>query len=73
MHEGTEAERAMAREALSAPTQLARKGRFEVDRAKAVFRHYSQVYRRGEPWAPIEPVGVISDLDFHPNWLEGRE
>lgn len=72
MHEGTEAERAMAREALSAITQIYRRGMIEVQRAKDQFLLYSQVYPPGEPWRPIDPEGTIGDIDFHPRFLEGN-
>lgn len=60
------------RDALASSTMIARRGRVEVARAKDVFQLYSEVYPRGEPWAPLEPVGVIGDLDFNSYWLEGK-
>lgn len=54
------------------PTQIYAKGRTEVDYAKRLFALYSGVYRPGEPWAPLEPMARISDMDFSPGWLEGR-
>jgi hypothetical protein len=54
------------------PTQIYAKGMTEIDYAKRLFAKYAEVYRPGEPWAPLDPVGRISDLDFNPNWLEGR-
>lgn len=47
-------------------------GRAEIEKAKRDFHLYSQVYRPGEPWAPIEPIRTIGDLDFNSFWLEGR-
>jgi hypothetical protein len=73
MADGTEAERQMARQVLEAPTQIARKGQYEIERAKAIFAHYRQVYPPGEPWAPIDPIGEIGDLDFNQHWLEGAQ
>lgn len=72
MREGTEAERAMAREALASTTQIYKLAQHEIRRAKADFLLYSQVYAPGEPWAPIEPEGTIGDIDFHPRFLEGN-
>jgi hypothetical protein len=54
------------------PTQIYQKGIAEIDYAKRMFVMYSQIYRPGQPWAPYEPLGVISDTAFNPNWLEGR-
>lgn len=67
-------EEAVARghEATRRPTQIYAKARAEIDYAKRLFAMYSQVYRPGEPWAPLEQLGRVSDLDFNPNWLEGR-
>lgn len=67
-------EEAQARghDATRRPTQIYSKGRAEIMYAKKLFVLYSQVYPPGEPWAPLEPEGSISDLDFNPNWLEGR-
>ena len=48
------------------------KGQQDIDRAKRDFALYAQVYAPGEPWAPIEPMGEFSDLDFNNYWLEGR-
>lgn len=52
-------------------TNLFVKGAGEVLQAKKMFVLYSEVYRPGEPWFPIEAVGAFSDEDFHPYWLEG--
>ena len=67
-------EEAQARghEATRRPTLLYQKGRAEIGYAKKLFATYSQVYQPGEPWAPLDPVGTISELDFAPAWLEGR-
>lgn len=59
-------------EATRRPTQIYSKGRAEIDYAKRLFALYAGVYRPGEPWAPLDPVASISDLDFPPYWLEGR-
>lgn len=52
------------------PTMLMMKARAEIKRAKRTFVGYSEIYATGEPWLPFEPHAEISDLDFHPNWLE---
>lgn len=52
------------------PTMLMMKARAEIKRAKRTFIGYSEIYERGEPWLPFEPHRDISDLDFHPSWLE---
>lgn len=67
-------EEAQARghDATRRPTQIYAKGKAEIDYAKRLFAMYAQVYLPGEPWAPLEPMGSISDADFSPNWLEGR-
>lgn len=52
-------------------TNLFVKGAGEVLQAKKMFVLYSEVYRPGEPWFPIEAIGAFSDEDFHPYWLEG--
>lgn len=63
---------AAGHEATRRPTQIYAKARTEIDYAKRLFALYSQVYQPGEPWAPIEQEDDVSDLDFNPNWLEGR-
>ena len=55
------------------PTQIYQLAMAEIDHALRQFDLYSQVYRRGVPWSPIEPIGTISDIDFSPYWLEGRQ
>jgi hypothetical protein len=54
------------------PTLIYSKGMAEIDYAKRLFAKYAQVYAPGEPWAPLDPVARISDMDFSPGWLEGR-
>lgn len=44
----------------------------DIDQGMRDFVLYSQVYRRGRPWAPIEAEGEFDDLDFNHHWLEGR-
>lgn len=44
----------------------------EIEHAKRQFALYSEVYPPGTPWAPIDPIGTIDDLDFNSYWLEGR-
>lgn len=55
------------------PTQIYQLGMAEIDQALRRFVLYSEVYRAGQPWAPIEPIGTINDIDFSPFWLEGRQ
>lgn len=62
--------RAMA--ALARPTAIHQLARAEITQAKKDFALYSQIYEPGQPWAPIEPMGTIGDLDFNSYWLEGR-
>lgn len=52
-------------------TQLFMRGAGAVLNAKKLFVLYSEVYRPGEPWFPIDAIGKFSDEDFHPYWLEG--
>jgi hypothetical protein len=63
---------ARGHEATRRPTQIYAKGRSEIDYAKRLFALYAGVYAPGEPWAPLEPVAKISDMDFSAGWLEGR-
>jgi hypothetical protein len=58
--------------ATSRPTQIYQKGLNEIAYAKQMFVMYSEVYRPGVPWFPIEPEGSIDDSDFSPAFLEGR-
>lgn len=62
---------AIAHEANRNRTALFRKGEGEVLQAKKMFVLYSEVYKPGEPWFPLEAVGAFSDDDFHPYWLDG--
>lgn len=64
---------ALVRDALAQETQIYRRGKIEIERAKMLFNTYSQVYQPGEPWAPLEPMGTISDNDFNQYWLEGKQ
>jgi hypothetical protein len=63
---------AKAKAAQMRKTGIHQLGRAEIEKAKRDFYLYSQVYRPGQPWAPIEPCGTIGDLDFNSFWLEGR-
>lgn len=65
-----EARKELMREATKQRTQLFRLAEMEVINAKKLFVLYSQVYRPGEPWFPIDAVGRFSDDDFSPHWLE---
>jgi PDDEXK-like domain of unknown function (DUF3799) len=66
------ARQAEARAALSRNTGIFRLGLVEIARAKELWATYSQIYEPGQPWAPINAVGTIGDLDFNQFWLEGR-
>lgn len=68
----TDEQKEVGRNATRRATQLFAKAKAEIDYAKRMFVLYSQVYEPGRPWAPLEPVGQISDLDFNPSWLEGK-
>lgn len=46
------------------------KGRMEIAAAKREYLVYSEVYERGEPWAPINNVLEISDASFSQYFLE---
>ena len=61
---------AMLAESFGRKTAIHRKARMEIEQAKQLFVLYSQTYRPGEPWAPIEPMGTIDDDDFAPYFLE---
>lgn len=52
------------------PTMLMMKARAQIRQAKRIFVGYSEIYAPGEPWLPFDPHREISDLDFHPSWLE---
>lgn len=52
------------------PTMLMMKARAQIRQAKRIFTGYSEIYAPGDPWLPFEPHREISDLDFHPSWLE---
>lgn len=62
--------RAVVLDAMSSRSRIWQRGKIEIARAKELHRTYSQVYERGEPWAPIDPEGRIGDDDFNPYWLE---
>lgn len=63
--------RAAVRQATTQRTALFMKGAGDVLQCKKLFMLYSEVYREGEPWFPIDAIGRFSDEDFHPYWLEG--
>ena len=52
------------------PSAVHQRALIEIESAKRTFLQYSQVYERGEPWLPFDPVGRITDYDFPPYWLE---
>lgn len=64
---------AKGREATMRPTGLMQKALFDIRKAKADFRIYSEVYAPGEPWQPLEPISDLTDLDFSPYWLEAAQ
>jgi hypothetical protein len=68
----SEEAKARGHDATRRPTQIYQKAMNEIDYAKKMFVMYSEVYRPGVPWAPIEPEGSIDDSDFSPSFLEGR-
>jgi len=55
------------------PSLIARKATTEIEHAKRLFIGYSEIYERGEPWLPFDPIGEIGDEDFNSYWLEGAE
>jgi hypothetical protein len=67
----TDERKAVARDATRTRTDLFRKGEGEVLQAKKLFVLYSEVYKPGEPWFPLDAVGQFHDDDFHPYWLAG--
>lgn len=67
-----EARIAAVREATKQRTDLFRRGAADVLTAKQLFVLYSEVYKPGEPWFPIDAIGKFSDEDFHPYWLAGE-
>lgn len=67
----TEDQKAVAHEATRQRTDLFRKGDGEALQAKKLFVLYSEVYKDGTPWFPIDAVGRFHDEDFHPYWLSG--
>lgn len=72
-HAGASAEGiARMEEATRTQTQLFRKARFDIERAKKTFYRYSNIYKPGEPWRQTEPRGKFYDSDFRPFWLESR-
>jgi hypothetical protein len=67
----SEDQKAVAHEATRSRTDLFRKGDGEALQAKKLFVLYSEVYKDGTPWFPIDAVGRFHDEDFHPYWLSG--
>lgn len=63
---------ARAAQAVSRPTQIMRKATVEIAHAKKLYTAYSEIYERGEPWLPFDPLADIGDDDFNSNWLEGK-
>lgn len=61
----------IAHEATKHRTDLFRKGAAEALQAKKLFVLYSEVYKDGTPWFPLNAVGQFHDEDFHPYWLSG--
>lgn len=57
---------------MTQPTRLMMRGALERERAVKVFLRCLEVYGEDEPWGPLQPIGEISDADFHDNWLDGE-
>lgn len=69
----TEEQVAAGRAAVSTKTGLHIRAMQDIDRAKRSFVLYSEVYKPGDPWFPIEARGRLSDLAFNSKWLEGEQ
>ena len=55
-------------------TAIFRKAEAAICHAKQVFLTMAEVYGLdGDPWYPINPLGVIDDDSFNPYWLDGDE
>lgn len=67
-----EDKKAIVKDALSSETMIWRRAKIETARALSQYEVYSQVYARGEPWAPFDAVTTIGDEDFNKFWLEGE-
>ncbi len=68
----SEAQIAAAHRATRTRTPLFIRAQADLERSKRDFHLYSQVYEPGRPWAPIEPMGTFSNMDFNSYWLEGK-
>lgn len=64
---------ARAAAAVARPSLIARKAETEIAYAKKLYLNYSEIYERGEPWLPFDPISDIGDESFNPYWLEGRD
>jgi hypothetical protein len=69
----SEEAQARGHEATRRPTQIYQLAMAEVESALRAFALHAEVYRAGQPWAPIDPMGTINDIDFSPFFLEGRQ
>lgn len=43
----------------------------EIDFARRTFNAMQEIYTPGQPWQPLDVLGVIQDEDFHDNFLDG--
>lgn len=69
----TDEQAAAAAEATRTVTGIFRRAKWEVEYAKRQFVLYSEVYKPGTPWFPLNPTKRLSDLDFNSFWLEGKD
>lgn len=63
---------AAVEEATRTVTFLHRRGREEINKAKADFAAYQEIYEAGRPWQPWNAKRTIDDLDFPEYWLRNE-
>lgn len=68
----TDDQRATAEAATRTRTGLHVRAAWEAEQAKRTFVLYSEAYKPGTPWFPLESTGAFSDLDFNSFWIEGK-
>lgn len=68
----SEEAKAAGHEATRTRTGLHIRGSWDVEQAKRTFVLYSEAYKPGTPWFPLESTGAFSDLDFNSYWIEGK-
>lgn len=56
--------------AMDGASAVHHKGAMEIERAKRIFKLYSEVYEPGAEWYPLKPIFDIDDGSFSPYWLE---